>query len=63
MGEEKLAEVRCPESGGGKKARKTEIAMGDCVGRDLERVGAEWRTGAADRRNWRLLMENVVRER
>ena len=47
----------------GKKARKTEIAMGYCVGRDLERVGAEWRTGAADRMNWRLLMENVVRER
>ena len=31
MGDEKLAESRCPESGGEMEARKTEIAMGDCV--------------------------------
>ena len=41
---------------------KAEIAMGDCIKRDLERVGEEWRTRATDRRNWRLLIENVVRE-
>ena len=30
--------------------------------RDLERVGGEWRTTAKDRRSWRLLIENAVRE-
>ena len=24
------------------EARKTEIAIGDCIKRDLERVGEEW---------------------
>ena len=24
------------------QARKTEIAMGDCIKRDLEKVGEEW---------------------
>ena len=28
MGDEKLAKSRCPESGGEKGVRKTEIAMG-----------------------------------
>ena len=26
----------------------------DCVKRDLERVGGEWRIAAKDRRSWRL---------
>ena len=34
----------------------------DCVKRDLERVGGEWRISIRDRRNWRLLIENVMRE-
>ena len=42
---------------------KTEIAMGDCIKRDLERVGEEWRKSATDRRNWRLLIVVVVREK
>ena len=35
MGVEKLpdAESRCPEHGGGKEVRKTDIAMGDCIER------------------------------
>ena len=38
--------------------RKTEIAMGDYIKSDLERVGDEWKT---DRKNWRQLTESVVR--
>ena len=53
---------RCSESGGETEARKTDIAMGDCIKRDLERVGGEWKHMIV-RRNWRLLAENVVREK
>ena len=57
FGDDKLAnESRCPEM----EATKSEIAMGDCVKSDLERVGEEWKI-YIDRRNWRLLKENVVR--
>ena len=35
----------------------------DCVKRDLERVGGEWRTTAKDRRSWRLVIQNTVREK
>jgi len=45
-----------------KEARKTENVT-DCVMRDLERVGGEWRTTAKDRRSWRLLIKNAVREK
>ena len=34
---------------------ETEIAMGDCVVGDLERLGEEWKN--IDRRNLRLLTE------
>ena len=44
------------------EARKSEIAMGDCVKSDLERVGEEWKKYIG-RRNWRLLKENVVRQK
>ena len=36
MGDEKLAESRCPESGGEMEARKIEIAMEDCIKSNLE---------------------------
>ena len=36
--------------------------MGDCIKRDLERVGEEWKT-TINRRNWRLRTETVVREK
>ena len=39
MRTKKLAESRCPESGGETEARKTEIATGVCIKSDLERVG------------------------
>ena len=29
----------------------------DCIGRDMGRVGGEWRTTAKGKRNWRLLVE------
>ena len=34
----------------------------DGVKRDLEREGGEWRTTANDRRNWKLLIDNLVRK-
>ena len=34
---------------------------GNCRKRDIERVEEEWRKRATDRRNWRLLIENLVR--
>ena len=34
----------------------------DCIKRDLEREGGEWRTTANDR-SWRVLIENVVEEK
>ena len=41
IGDKKLAKRadRCPESGGEMEARKTEIAMADCIKSNLERVG------------------------
>ena len=53
---------RCPESGWEKEARKSEIVTGD-IKRDIERVGEGWRKRAADRRSWRLLITNVVRQK
>ena len=41
MGDEKLAESRCPESEREMDAKKTKIAMVDCIKNDLERVGEE----------------------
>ena len=35
-------ESRCPESGMEMEARKTEIAMGDCIKSYLETVRKEW---------------------
>ena len=61
-GDGKLAENRCPECGGEMEARKTEIAMGDCVIKsDIERLGEEWKK-TTERRNWRLMTENVIRK-
>ena len=38
MGDEKLSDSRCLGCGEKKEARKTEIAMGDCIKSDIERV-------------------------
>ena len=35
----------------------------DYIKRDLERVGVKRRTTVKDRRSWRLLIENAVREK
>ena len=42
-------------------ARKTEIAMGDCIINDLERLGEEWEK-MTDRMNWRRMTGKVERE-
>ena len=52
MGDEKMAESRCPERGGNWNV------MGNCIKSYLERVGEEWKK--RQRRNWRLLTENVI---
>ena len=62
MGDDKLAESRCPESGREMEARKSELARKDCDKTDLEKVGEE-REKYIDRRNWRLLKKNVIREK
>ena len=46
-----------------RKTGRPIIRWEDCVKRDLERVGGEWRTTAKDRRSWRLVMENAVRRK
>ena len=56
MGDEKLAKRADAQ----KVEGMTEIAPGNCINSDLERVGHECRKRATDRRNWRLLTENVV---
>ena len=62
MGNEKLADIRCPESGGDKEARKTRMRWKDCVRRDLERVGGQGRTTTADLGSWRPVIEDLMRE-
>ena len=47
----------------GKRRRdRPRMRWEDCVKRDLERMGGEWRTTAKDRRSWRMVIENAVRE-
>ena len=53
IGDEKLAEIRCSESGGKKEPRKNNNLMAG-----LQRVGGEWRT-IKDKKSWRLLIERV----
>ena len=43
------------------EARKAEIVNGDCIKHDVERVAEEWKI--IERRNWRLLTENVLRKK
>ena len=38
-----MSDEKLTESGGKMEARKTEIAMGDGIKRDLESVGEEWK--------------------
>ena len=45
------------------EARKTEIAMGDCIKSDLERVRIIGKMYRIDRRNYRMQTENVIREK
>ena len=41
MGDEHVAEIRCPASGGKKEARKMRLRWKDCVRTDLHRVGGQ----------------------
>ena len=55
-------EMRCPKSGGKWRRGRPRMGREDCGKRDLERVGGEQRKTAKDRRNYRLIIENIVRE-
>ena len=64
IGEEKLAQRSDAQKVEGKRRRgRPRMQWEDWVKRDLERVGGEWRTTARDRRSWRLLIKNAVREK
>ena len=52
-----------PESGGKRGRVRRRMRWEDCVKRDIESVGGEWRTTAKYRRSWRLVIENAVREK
>ena len=45
-----------PES---QSAPLSKYSIGDCIKNDLETVGEEWKT-IIDRRNWRLLTEDIA---
>ena len=60
---ERMAMIRCPLSVGKRRRGRPRMGWEDSIKRDLGRVGGEWRTTAEDRSSWRLLIENVVREK
>ena len=43
------------------EARKTEIAMGDCI--DIDKKEWEKNGKMIDRRNWKLLIQNMDRKK
>ena len=47
----------------GKRGQEDHNCDGGLLKRDIEREGEEWRKYATDRRNWRLLVENVESEK
>ena len=64
MGDEKLAKKADAQKVEGKRRRRRpRMRWEDCVKRGLERVGGEWRRTAKDRRSWRLVIEDAVREK
>ena len=64
IGDDKFAKRGDAQKVEGKRRRgRPRMRWEDWVKRDLERVGGEWRTTAKDRRSWRLVTENVVREK
>ena len=55
MGDEKLPKRPDAQKVEGKgRQGRLRMRWEDCVNRDLERVGGEWRTTAKDSRSWRL---------
>ena len=61
-GEEKLAKRADAQKVEGYGGEEDRNCAGVWVKSDLESVGEEWKK-VIDRRNWRLLTENVVREK
>ena len=56
-------EIRCPESRRKRRRGGPRLLWEDCIKRDLDRVAEERNARAKDRRNWRLLIDNTVREK
>ena len=64
MGVETLTKRSDAQKVEGKRRRgRLSMRMKDCDKGNLERVGGEWGTTARDRQSWRLVIENVVREK
>ena len=62
MREEKLTERSDAQKVEGKgRGRRLRMRWEDCVKRDLERMGGEWRTTVKGE-SCKLLIENVMRE-
>ena len=59
-GDEKLTEIRCLGFGGKGRREITGVRLEDCVKRDLERAGGEWRKTAKKRRSWILLIQSWI---
>ena len=62
MGDEKLAKRTDAQKVEGQGGEEDINCDGNCIKRNLERVGDELRKRPIDRRNLRLLIENVARE-
>ena len=60
MGDENWQRGKMPKGAGEMRHGR---AVGDCIKRDIEIEGEESRKRTKARRNWRLLIENVVREK
>ena len=49
-----------PINGRARGGEQDQNCDGNCIKRDIERVGEERRKRATDRKNWRLLIETVM---
>ena len=54
---------RSPVKGEKRMRGRPTMRWHDCIKTDLERVGEEWRTTATCKRNWILLVKNVLKEK
>ena len=64
MRDEKLAKRADAQNVDGKVGKRDrKMRWENCVKRNLETVGGNWRITAKDTRSWRLSIENAAREK